>query len=154
MKYSLDTSALLDGWRRYYPPDVFPRLWDGLDELIESGDLRASEEVLHELSKKDDAVFDWVEERPDLFIPTTEPVQREAMGILANHKKLVDTRPRRSSADPFVIAVARVHDATVLTGELPTHSLTRPKIPDVCEDLEIEWTNLLGLCREEGLVFG
>jgi hypothetical protein len=24
VRYSIDTSAILDGWRRYYPPDVFP----------------------------------------------------------------------------------------------------------------------------------
>lgn len=154
MKYSLDTSAILDGWRRYYPPDVFPPLYDWLAELIASGDLRASEEVLHELEKKDDAVHGWVRTRVDLFVPTDEAVQREAMKVLANHKKLIDTRPRRSSADPFVIAVAKLNDAVVVTGELATNSLKRPNIPDVCDAMGLESTNLLGLCRREGLVFG
>ena len=57
MRYSIDTSAILDGWRRYYPPDTFPGLWDKLDSLIEEGHLAATEEVLIELEKKDDDVF-------------------------------------------------------------------------------------------------
>ena len=35
MKYSLDTSGILDGWR-HYPPDIFPPVWERFDELIES----------------------------------------------------------------------------------------------------------------------
>jgi hypothetical protein len=46
VKYSVDTGALLDGWLRYYPPDVFPSVWAKLDELIEDKILVASEEVL------------------------------------------------------------------------------------------------------------
>jgi Domain of unknown function (DUF4411) len=46
VRYSVDTSALLDGWRRYYPPDVIPGLWSGLDALIVDGSLRATEAVV------------------------------------------------------------------------------------------------------------
>ena len=53
MKYSIDTSSILTGWRRTYPPDIFPTLWEKLDELIAEQILIATEEVLHELEKKD-----------------------------------------------------------------------------------------------------
>ncbi len=52
MKYSIDTCALLDGWQRYYPKDVFPGLWKNLAGLIRNGGLHASEEVKFELAKK------------------------------------------------------------------------------------------------------
>lgn len=42
MRYSIDTSAILDGWRRHYPPDVFPGLWTRMEGLIVAGHLRAS----------------------------------------------------------------------------------------------------------------
>src|ERR1022692_867540 len=32
--YCIDTSALVDGWIRYYPPDVFPPLWTKLEDMI------------------------------------------------------------------------------------------------------------------------
>ena len=59
MDYSIDTSALLDGWIRYYPPDTFDSLWQRLDELIIGGSLRATEEVRFELEKKADDVLAW-----------------------------------------------------------------------------------------------
>jgi hypothetical protein len=52
LQYSIDTSALLDAWIRWYPPDIFSKLWINVDELIASGNLFASEEVLVELEKK------------------------------------------------------------------------------------------------------
>ena len=57
--YSIDTSAILDAWIRWYPPDLFPRLWENIELLIKEKRLIASEEVLVELEKKDDAVFKW-----------------------------------------------------------------------------------------------
>lgn len=51
MHYSVDTSSILDAWRRYYPPDVFPALWTNLDRLIASGSLRATDEVRIELAQ-------------------------------------------------------------------------------------------------------
>ena len=37
----------------------FPGLWRHLEALVRSGDLRASEEVMYELGKKDDDALAW-----------------------------------------------------------------------------------------------
>lgn len=153
MKYSIDTSAILDGWMRYYSPDVFPALWGKFDELIKSGDLRATEEVLIELKKQDDAVYKWAHARLDLFCPIDEPVQRAATEVLGKHRRLVDNRLNRTSADPFVIALAQVNSCMVITGERLSTSLTKPNIPDVCIDLNVPWSNMLGLFRNQNWVF-
>ena len=47
--YVIDTSALLDGWARHYPPDVFPSLWSLIEEMIKVGELLSPGEVLVEL---------------------------------------------------------------------------------------------------------
>ena len=57
--YSIDTSAVLDGWIRYYPPDVFGTVWAHLEQLGRSGQLFATEEVIVELEKKDEAAHAW-----------------------------------------------------------------------------------------------
>jgi len=44
--YVIDTNALIDLWRRRYPRDVFPTLWQNLEALIRSGELVAPQEVL------------------------------------------------------------------------------------------------------------
>ena len=80
MKYSADTSAILDGWRRYYPPDVFPALWTQLGGLIESGEFAATEEVLFELEKGDDEVFQWAKLRKTrMFVPIDDRQQQEVL---------------------------------------------------------------------------
>jgi Domain of unknown function (DUF4411) len=153
LKYSIDTSALMDGWIRYWPPDVFPAVWQQIETLIETGDLAATEEVLVELEKKDDELHEWAKQRSGLFLPLEEAIQIAAAEILRDHEKLVDTRTNRSAADPFVIALAKVHGCAVVTGEHPTQTPNRPNIPDVCQALGIRWISMLELYRTEGWRF-
>jgi hypothetical protein len=155
LRYSVDTSAILDGWRRYYPPDTFPGLWEKIDLLIHSGDLQATEEVLHELEKKDDDVFEWANTRKaKLFVPIDDDIQPVVIQILTDFEKLVDTRENRSTADPFVIALAKINECTVVTGERATGRKNRPNIPDVCSALGIRSMTLLQMIRSEGWTFG
>jgi len=152
--YSIDTSAILDGWIRYYPPDVFPEVWDRIDKLIESGRLIATEEVLEEIKRKDDDVLEWAEKRRHMFVPIDEDIQRVVKAILKDHPKLIDERKGRSGADPFVIALAKIRGCHVVTGEFPTGGKKRPKIPDVCNAFGIRSFNLLEMFRRERFVFG
>ncbi len=153
MRYSVDASILIEGWRRQFPPDIVPGLWEGLDELIQAGHFRATEEVLYELERKDDEVYEWAQQRPDLFIPIDENIQAIVSEILSQHRTLIDSRRNRSSADPFVIALARQYSCVVLTDEQPTGSSRRPHIPDVCSAYGIVFDNLLGFIRRQGWVF-
>jgi hypothetical protein len=130
-----------------------PALWTALDNLIQAGDLRATEEVLHELQRKDDDVHDWARQRPACFVEIDETIQLVVQDILRDHRRLLDTRKSRSGADPFVIALAQINDATVVTNERHTGSLNRPHIPDVCHALGVRCINILGLIREQGWVF-
>jgi phage gp29-like protein len=92
LRYSIDTSALLDGWRRYYPPDVFPDVWTGIEQLVEQGEIRATEEVFVELEKRDDEIFSWTKDRKgSLFVPIDNRIQERVAGILAQHERLVVT---------------------------------------------------------------
>ena len=149
MKYSIDTSAVLDGWKRYYPPEAFPGLWRRLEELIRQGDLRASEEVLRELEKRDDDVHEWALNQEGFFVPLDDPVQDAVSQILQAHPKLIDTRKNRSAADPFVIALAKASVCAVITGETATNSGDRPNIPDVCRAFNIPYYRLVDVIRLE-----
>jgi hypothetical protein len=154
VRYSIDTSAILDGWRRYYPRDVFPGMWDAIADLVDDGGLRATEEVLVELERKDDEVHGWALKRQHLFVSIDEHIQVIVTKLLADHEKLLDTRAGRSAADPFVIALAQLQGCAVVTGERATHSLDRPNIPDVCAALGVRCMSLLDMVREQGWRFG
>ena len=153
VKYSIDTSAILDGFIRHYPPDVFPPLWGKIEELIAQGLLRATEEVKHELSKKDDDAYKWAKSQQNLFVPIDTELQLKVKEILGKFPRLVATRRNRSFADPFVIALAQIENSIIITGEKYSGNMNNPKIPDVCRHLDISCINLLELIRIEKWIF-
>ena len=153
MPYCVDTSGWLDGWQRYYPPDVFPSLWTKLDGLVNSGEILSSEEVYLELKKKSDELHDWIQARKQMLVPLDEPIQLKAVALLSEFPRLVDTLRGRSKADPFVIATAMERVAVVVTGEPLTGKLHKPRIPDVCQVKNIRCITFLQMIRELKLSF-
>lgn len=151
--YVIDTSALLDGWVRYYPPDVFPSLWSHLEEMITSGELLSPDEVLSELSQKDDAVHKWAKTNGAMFVALDEEIQEATAEILAEFPRLVGAMKDRNRADPFVIALAKTKQAVVVTGEKSAGTRDRPRIPTVCNHFGISHCTLLELIREKGWTF-
>lgn len=151
--YVIDTSALLDGWIRYYPPDVFPALWSNLEEMIKSGELLSPDEVLLELGQKDDEIHQWAKANSTMFVPLDEEIQSATQEILKQFPRLVGAMKDRNRADPFVIAVAKVRNATVVTGEKSSGIRERPRIPNVCDHFEISHLTLLQLIRDKGWTF-
>ena len=148
MQYSIDTSALIDAWVRFYAPDVFPRWWVLFEESIREGAVRASQAVLLELEKKEDKIHAWAKAQPLFVFPIDSDIQKEVSSILANYERLVDTRKSRYAADPFVIALAKLNNACVITGENSSGNINKPNIPDVCRDLNVHCKNLLEFMRE------
>jgi hypothetical protein len=143
----------MDGWVRYYPPDVFPTLWQNLDQFIESGEIVSTEEVYIETAKKADELHEWIKDRKHMLISLSPDIQRVATDLLTDYPRLVDTLKGRSQADPFVIATAIEMKADVVTGEVRTGNLTKPRIPDVCDARGIRWINFLQMIRELKLTF-
>ncbi len=121
--HCVDTSGWLDGWRRYYPRDVFPSVWDAIEES-----------------------------RKQMLMAPEKPIQEIVAQLLSKYPRLVDTLKNRSQADPFVIATAIFRRATVVTGELGG-TPTRPRIPDVCQAEGVRCMNFLEMLREFGLTF-
>jgi uncharacterized protein DUF4411 len=155
VRYSIDTSSLINGLRLHYPYESFPRLWnEDLPSLVVSGDLRATEEVRIELDRQDDELVQWIEGYSnELFVEVDEEIQHQVRGILARHPALIHAGRGRSGADPFVIALAKMNDCTVVTEER-NGSAKHPKIPDVCGALDLRCIRLIELIREQGWVYG
>lgn len=147
MRYSFDTSALIGAWRRNYPPDIFPKWWELFEESINNGLVRATEEVKEELSKQDDELYSWARNHHQLFLPIDELIQLEVKDILESYPRLVENKKNRTIADPFVIALAKINNAIVVTCENLANRPDRPNIPDVCRGLNIDYVDLLGFMR-------
>ncbi|NOG74031.1 DUF4411 family protein [Roseicella sp. DB1501] len=152
--YCVDTSALIAAWQERYPIENFPRFWERLDAFIAEGCLVSPDEVLRETGKRSDELHAWLKVRGSMFRELAEPIQIEAAQVLARFPRLVGERKLRTSADPFVIALAKVEGLPILTEEKPTGNTNRPNIPDVCSALGVRTMSLLEVIRAERWVVG
>ena len=146
--YCADTSAILEGRRRSYPPELFPQLWKNMEALIAAGRLVAPEEVRIELAVKDDETFAWAKGQSGLFVPFDIEQMRETTLIANRFRRFVDNPKVRNRADPFVIALAKARGYTVVTQEKPG-SPDSPKIPFVCDSIGVPYVRFLDIIRRE-----
>jgi len=153
--YSIDSGALIDAWVRKYPPDVLPTLWDNISDLVASQKILAPEEVLLELERGDDDLFDWAKERSEMFVSPDNAIQDCVSQIVNTYPTFLPDRAADGIwADPYVIAVAQVHGGIVVTSELLAPSSAKNlKIPNICNDLDIECLSALEFIRHAGWSF-
>lgn len=152
--YSVDSSALIDGLERYYPEANFPALWARVDELVAAGRFLISDEVLDEVTRKDEPAKVWCEDRKDtIVVPTDAEVISAVKDVLADYPLLVKGFKGRNRADPFVIGVGQVRSCVVVTGEGPDGTSNKPKIPYLCNELGLRCIRFTDLIREEGWQF-
>lgn len=153
MSYVFDTSALVGAWVRSYPPDLFPRVWEEMQQLCEAGRLLVPEEVLDELRVQDDNLLAWVKARADgMVAPTSRALMLEARAVLADHPFLTKTGTGRGRADPFVVALASIRGLPVVTQE-QGGSAAKPRIPYVCQQRGVGCMGMLEVIRAEGWRF-
>jgi hypothetical protein len=146
--YSVDSSALIHGWRRIYRPKNFGFVWDHLAGLVEESRLRASIEVYHDLEKKDDELFQWCKDRKEkMIVEIDDAVQGQVARIMANYPRLVDTVKGRSGSDPFVIALAATTKPPMVV--VTEEYVGKIRIPDVCEAEKIDHCGLADLIERE-----
>lgn len=144
--YCFDSSALMQAATRAYPIEVFRSFWLRFEEAIRNGIIIAPDEVLLEVARKDDALHAWCKSHPEMFAPLAIEVQQAALVVTAEIPTLVDLKKGRGQADPFVVALARTRNDTVVTEE--NSKPTAPRIPDACRHFGIRCIKLLEFIRE------
>lgn len=148
--YIIDTCSFV-AITETYPKDVFPGVWEKVDDMIEMGIILSADDVYEELASKDDDLFAWAKQRNQIFLPLSDYIQDHAIEILDTYANLIDIKNNKSSADPFLIATAIHKAGTVVTEEDFSGGPNRSKIPDVCKYYNVECINLLEMLRRERL---
>ena len=142
------SSLIIDAWNRFFPPQNFAALWSRIDLLIDTDRLFAPDEVLHELTIGGDDLYQWAMKRQDnSFVPINEdhePVVQE----LAQQYSINVYSDKGVDADPYVIAVAYVRGAIVITEERKQDT-PKLKIPNACEEFDIRHISILELTPRE-----
>jgi predicted nucleic acid-binding protein len=148
--YVIDTSIWIRIWQNH-PPDIFVNLWAQLDGAIAAGNICCPEEVAHELERGTDELAQFLRQRAGLFAPLDDALQAAVTEVQTACDDLADDEGERNRADPFVVALGRMRNGTVVTGEHPRRDPKgRRKIPDACAELHVPCQNWFDFLREVG----
>lgn len=171
-KYLIDSNSLISPYRTFYQFELVPSFWKWLKPVYDHSIYlvdRVRDEVRPTTieANKDDLQI-WIEQnclsKDKVILPNTD------VNVLNNYAKVleyVDSTPFYSprsydqwtafeKADPWLIAIAKTYDYTIVTMEVRNNNLSstsptskEPRIPDVCDALGVECINLFELMHEQ-----
>lgn len=154
--YCIDASALID-LGKYFPPKVFPTVWDNLEELIREGRLFAPDEVFREV-EKDDVVGPWAKKNKVLFRKPDQEQIDAAQKVVASFPHLAKPGKFGPAADPFVVGLARLEGEKLSLSLLGSQAKCKVVSGDrgirhSCASFGILCVSLIELFQQEGWVF-
>jgi len=158
--YIIDTSSLIE-LNKHNPMDVYPGIWERMEQLINDNRLIAPKEVLNEIKQIDDDLSDWSKMQRKMFIEPTNRQIEIVRNILEIYPSLMDI-DRKYDADPWVIALAielirnPQQRLFPIKGVVVTEEKLRGnriRIPFVCKKYAVEFMDIIGMFRAEGWKF-
>lgn len=155
--YCIDACSLIWAMKFAYPIEHFPALWGKMSEASKGGLIISTELVFDELNAqedKTDGILTWAIEHKDMFIKMDDDTALSVSQIVKKYPLLVDTLTDKNQADPYLIALAKIKNAVVVSEEGSAHnSPKKMKIPDVCSKEGIRCIKLLPMLKEFGWKF-
>lgn len=156
MSYVFDTNAFSQLFHSYYP-GRFPSLWEQFHQLVKDGAITSTREAAREI--EDDrvaALRDWAKVHKELFpAPTVDEALFVSQIFSVPHFQLVIEQKKLlkggKNADPFIVARAKLLEATVITME--GEPKNGAKIPNICRYFDIPCSSLEGFMELEGWEF-
>ena len=154
--YCIDSCSLMKSMRDRYPIKGFPGLWDNLGNTFKNGTLVSSRMVFDEIKKGDDDLVKWIKPHEKSFLAVDDQQLIEVAKIMNTYKGLVDSKATRDSADPYLIALAKVKNLVVVTEEEKMNlqpNSKKTKIPNVCESEGVRCIRIIDMILELGWSF-
>lgn len=111
--------------------------------------LISQEEVLVELEAGGDDVYDWVKQFEHIFVPSSDTsLQISLKDMLKLCPELVPVlSTTKTIADPYVIALAKIHSGTLVHGEKKQSATA---IPTICKKLGVANITFLQFIQSQG----
>jgi len=147
--YVIDTCAIgdLTGENRpttlYHNPYEVERVWQGIEQLIEARRLATVHQAKMEMRTRCPQGYKRLEHYGRrFFIPRIAPIwnaTRQVLTAAAEQRTLIryaTAKANRDPADPYLVGLAIVRDAKIVTSEKGRHERTvqqnEQRIPDLC----------------------
>lgn len=161
-RYLIDTNTLTTPFRQYYPFDLFPSFWNWLMPLIQNGTVVVFDKVYDELKKGKDELASWMVDVPrDKILSSRNAeivsVYQEILTYIQENPSYADkalrTWAKEDTADPWLIAAAKVNGFELVTFEQSAGKITNPsknpKIPDIAPSFQVHCISLFIMMRDE-----
>lgn len=151
--YCFDSSALVECWEERYPIEVFPAFWRRFEQLALQHRAYSAFLVKNELDRKSSALHKWLVGCPDFYLHPTPEVVQTSEEIINRFTGFADLSTGRSTTDAWVIGTAVAIGCPVVSHENFSEKKQRPKIPNVCAELNVRHLSITQFIREVGWVF-
>ena len=157
MSYVFDTNSI--STLRFIFQSRFLSFWRDMQDCVSRKKIISTREVKNELDVKfqsDEQIQKWLTENKDIFL-TPALAETTIVERILSHSKfkgLLDAKALLQGpyfADPFIIALAKVKNACVVTQE--TKKDRGIAIPNVCEEFKVKCTNLEGFMVMENMEY-
>ena len=142
MAYLLDADVFIRAKNLHYGFDLCPGFWDWIAKANGDGRVFSIEKVHDEIKAGDDELSDWADAHAELFLNPSQGTVA-ALGEVADWVSRQDYRATAidtfmQGADYYLTAEAVAGDYDVVTHEIPSNSVNRIKIPNVCIGLGVK----------------
>ena len=156
--YLVDSDVFITAKNLYYAFDLCPGFWKALIHHHQQGRVFSVDRVRGELlaGRKTEDLVQWVrDEVPDGFFLEVDSdevtaVYSDIMLWAQRHPQYLDHARAKfaTGADGWLVAYARVHGAKVVTNEQSAPASRREiKLPDVCEQFDVEYDHSFSMLR-------
>jgi hypothetical protein len=152
--YCIDASALIN-ITRYpgYPRDLFPTIWEKLENMVKRGELISNMEVYEEIKKRQDSIYQWCKQNKSMFKDIDDCQSKEFENIKTKYdSNYWNTEINKPGpwADPWLIALSICEDtAFIVTDEknTPNH------IPYIANHFNKQCLNLIDFFKKTGIKY-
>ena len=156
MIYLFDENVIINFFK-LYPKEVFSKLHDDIQKIIDEGRIFCVDSMFDNLSSKnkDDEMQKFLKQNKEIFLKPTEPefkfIKDELFTKQHYRGKLITNQdvlaPKSDISDPYLVAKSHLEKHTLVTDE------GQNKMPLVCKDFNIKCIDRLNFFVEENLKY-
>ena len=156
--YWIDADSLIQTKNGPYGFDIAPSFWNFIGLKMDEGIISSSIMVFSELGNGDeDDLLIWARRQKErgYFIEPDAVVQtvfRQIATYVNQNYPQYQASAFLDGADPWIIAHAKVYGGKVVTFEVAAPNSTKPKIPDIAAQFNVETLNIYQMVRELRIV--